>query len=71
MLRTKSSLTVLTAAVLCLMPAIMSCNGNGGTGDMDGGTYNPGGGGGGILEIIPPPPARQAQAAAASRHRTY
>ena len=43
MLKTKAFLTVLTGAVLMAL-AFMSCNGNGGTSDMDGDTYNPGGG---------------------------
>ena len=46
--RTKSFLITM-AAVLCLLSAFMSCNGNGGTGDMDGDTYTPGGVGGGVL----------------------
>ena len=44
MQRTKSFI-MTTAAVLCLMSAIISCNGNGGTSDMEGETYTPAGGG--------------------------
>ena len=48
MRKTRAFLSFLTTAFFtlsaALCPLVLSCNGNGGTGDMDGDTYNPGGG---------------------------
>ena len=53
MRKTRAFLSFLTTAFLslsaALCPLVLSCNGNGGTGDMDGDTYTPGGVGGGVL----------------------
>ena len=67
MRKTRAFLSFLTTAFFtlsaALCPLVLSCNGNGGTSEMDGDIYNPGGGG--YLGMVRAQTAAQTEARAA------